>query len=69
MSKNERIPVAVIGVGHLGSRHARVYAELPQADLVGVADLKIDRARKVSEEYGTTAATDYRDLLPKIRAT
>ena len=68
MSKNERIPVAVIGVGHLGSRHARVYAELPQADLVGVADLKIDRARKVSEEYGTTAATDYRDLLPKIRA-
>jgi predicted dehydrogenase len=68
MSKEQRIPVAVIGVGHLGSRHARVYAELPQADLVGVADLKVERAQKVSEEYETMAAADYRDLLPKIRA-
>ena len=39
--------VGVIGVGHLGQHHARVYTELLDARLVGVADrdqLEIGRA-------------------------
>ena len=38
-----RLKVGVIGLGFFGSRHARVYADHPAADLVGVAD--IDPAR------------------------
>jgi predicted dehydrogenase len=68
MSKDQKIPVAVIGVGQLGSRHARVYRDLPQADLVGVADIKIERARSVAETYESTATSDFRDLLTDIRA-
>jgi predicted dehydrogenase len=68
MTNNEPIPVAVIGVGHLGSRHARVYASLPQARLVGVADVLPERARRVADEYRTAAVSDYRPLLPRIRA-
>jgi predicted dehydrogenase len=60
--------VAVIGVGALGSRHARVYAALPQARLVGVADVDPARARKVAEQYGVAATTDYRELLSRARA-
>jgi predicted dehydrogenase len=60
--------VAVIGVGALGSRHARVYAALPQARLVGVADVDPARARKVAEQYGVAATTDYRELLSRVRA-
>ena len=30
-----RIKVGVIGVGHLGQHHARIYATLPEAELVG----------------------------------
>ena len=33
------IKTAVVGVGHLGKEHARIYKELPQADLVGICDL------------------------------
>jgi len=34
----DRLRVAVIGVGAMGAHHVRVYSELPDADLVAVAD-------------------------------
>jgi predicted dehydrogenase len=68
VSPSTRIPVAVIGVGALGSRHARVYHNLPQAELVGVADIELERARAVAEQYGVSATRDYRELLPQVRA-
>ncbi|MBP1776828.1 MAG: hypothetical protein H6Q86_2838, partial [candidate division NC10 bacterium] len=39
------VKVAVIGVGHLGQHHARIYNELPGAELVAVADLSESRRR------------------------
>ena len=33
-----KVRVGVIGVGSLGQHHARIYAELPGVDLVGVYD-------------------------------
>ena len=35
---NEATKVAVVGVGRFGRHHARVYHELPDAELVGVYD-------------------------------
>jgi predicted dehydrogenase len=32
------LKVAVIGVGAMGHNHARVYSEMPDVELVGVAD-------------------------------
>jgi predicted dehydrogenase len=68
VTTNERIPVAVIGVGHLGSRHARIYSSLPQVELIGVADIDEKRAEQVGQSYGTGAVADYRRLIPRIRA-
>jgi predicted dehydrogenase len=68
VSQEGRIPVAVVGVGHLGSRHARVYRDLPRAELVGVADIDPERARSVAQQYGVVAVTDYRELLSRVRA-
>jgi predicted dehydrogenase len=65
---HEAIPVGVIGVGHLGSRHARIYSALPEAELVGVADIVGERAHQVGREYGAEAVTDFRDLFPRIKA-
>jgi len=36
----QRLKVAVVGVGHLGKEHARVYAELPGVELYGVVDMQ-----------------------------
>ena len=58
--------VAVIGVGHLGQHHARVLAALPDVELVGVADARIEQARLVAGRHGTEAFADYRDLIDRV---
>ncbi|WP_330631662.1 Gfo/Idh/MocA family oxidoreductase [Halocatena halophila] len=47
----------VIGVGSMGQNHARVYNELADAELVGIADADQSRAEQISEQYDTTAYT------------
>ena len=39
--------VGVIGVGHLGQHHARLYAALPGSTLVGVVDADANRAQTI----------------------
>ena len=43
----------VVGVGSMGQNHARVYRELPEAELVGVADAEPARAATVANEFDT----------------
>lgn len=47
------VDVGVYGVGSMGSHHARAYAELPDARLVGIHDLDERQAREVARSHGT----------------
>src|SRR6056297_347984 len=49
------LPVGVIGVGSMGQHHARIYNELPQAELVGVFDADDERAAEIADKHGTEA--------------
>ncbi len=60
--------VAVVGVGHLGRIHARIYAEHPGADLVAVVDTDPERARQVAEETGADPATSLDELPADLDA-
>lgn len=53
MSKNDVLQTGVIGVGTMGQHHARVYDELRDCELVGVADADKERAREIADEYDT----------------
>jgi len=55
--------VGVVGVGVMGSNHARVLAGLPGIQLVGVADPDQQQARFVAGALGTTAVDDADALL------
>ena len=57
------LKTAVVGVGALGSHHARIYQELADADLVAVVDSNPDRAAEAARKYGCAVCTDYRDLI------
>lgn len=59
--------VAVIGVGSMGKNHARVYNELPEAELVGVSDANPAVAQTIGAQFGTAAFTDYRELLAQVK--
>ena len=65
---NSRLPVGVIGVGVLGWHHARHLAAMPGVDLVGVYDIRPERARHVAEALGTRACHSREELLSRSRA-
>jgi predicted dehydrogenase len=54
----EDIKVGVVGVGHLGVHHARVYTEILGARLVGVVDIDDERAQGIAENLGVPAYAD-----------
>lgn len=60
--------VGVIGVGHLGQHHARIYASLPGAKLVGVTDLDRGRAGLIAERHGVAVYSNAAALLRDVEA-
>jgi predicted dehydrogenase len=62
----ERLRLAVVGVGHLGQHHARILAAMPDVELVGVADIKPDRARAIAATYATTPYADGAALVGRV---
>ena len=62
------VPVAVVGTGHMGRHHARVYQELPGADLVGIVDIDADRAAEIARRHDTTAYSSIEPLVGKVEA-
>ncbi|MDR1885993.1 MAG: Gfo/Idh/MocA family oxidoreductase, partial [Synergistaceae bacterium] len=61
------VRVGVVGVGHLGVHHARVYTEILGANLVGVVDVDENRVQDVAENLGVPAYTDLEDFLDETR--
>ena len=65
--------VAIIGTGHWGENHARIYKELwldGVVDTVKICDLNEARISKVNSTLGIESTTDYRQILndPMIQA-
>lgn len=63
-----KVKVGIVGVGHLGSIHAKVYSKLNNVDLVGVCDCNIERALEIGKKYHTNSYADYEELFDKVDA-
>lgn len=67
----DKIRIGVIGAGHLGSLHAKVYSSIEKKggiSLIGVCDVRKEAAKKTAKKYNTAYFTDYHDMLDKIDA-
>lgn len=68
----ERVNIAVIGTGRMGSVHARNLAwQIPQANLVALCDIRLEVAQALANELGVQRVVrDYHTLLadPDIHA-
>lgn len=60
--------VGVIGTGHMGQYHVNVYSELPNAKLVGIADVSKERVDVVAKRFKTKGYTDYKKLIGQVDA-
>jgi predicted dehydrogenase len=63
-----RVKVAVLGVGHLGQHHARIYAEHPNAELVAVVDTDERRGREIAKKHKTRWVSHYHEIIDEIQA-
>jgi len=64
----EKIRVGVVGAGHLGSIHAKVYSRLDNIKLAGVCDCNLERAIEIGKKYHANSYADYEDLFDKVDA-
>lgn len=64
----EKINIGVIGVGHLGEKHAQTLAKISRANLVGVCDINKTKGQEVSRNLNTPYFQDYQDLLSQAEA-
>jgi predicted dehydrogenase len=62
------VPVGVVGVGAWGEKHARVYASIPEATLVGVHDPDAGRAGETAARHGCKAFPTLESLLDACEA-
>jgi len=62
------IEVGVIGTGYLGQHHARIYSEIPDAQLVAVVDIDEEKAKNLADKYNCKAYSDYRKVISKVDA-
>jgi len=60
---DRKLKVGLIGLGNMGSGHARDLTAMENVELVGVCDLVKEKADKFAASCGSTAYYDYRDLF------
>lgn len=65
---NNKIRVAVVGVGHLGKYHARIYSDMQGVELVAVMDIDADRAHEVAHDCDSQAFTEIVNLPQVVDA-
>ncbi len=58
----------MVGVGHLGSKHARIYQELENCSLAGICDIDKTRLNEASSTLNIPGFSDYRELFDKVDA-
>lgn len=60
--------IGVVGVGYLGSYHARKYAAMTDVNLVGLADIESRQVESLAVELNVRPFLDYRDMLGQVDA-
>jgi predicted dehydrogenase len=64
----KKLRVGVVGVGHIGSNHARIYAELAHAEFVAVFDIEPARAAEIEAKYKAKAAGSLNEFAETVDA-
>ena len=64
----QKIRTGVVGLGAIGANHARIMAELPNAEFAAVYDERAEHARELADKYGATAVDSLDELIEMVDA-
>jgi len=59
----QRLKVGVIGLGQMGTHHARIYQKIPLVELAAICEFDDARREKAKAEFNCKAYKDYHELL------
>ena len=64
-----KLKIAIIGIGHLGALHLKVFNELKsQAEIVAVCDINKRRTARLASHYSVALTDNYKSLVGKVDA-
>ncbi len=63
----KKLRTCVVGCGCISTMHLTPIAAMPEVQLVGVCDVKKDRAEKMATKYNVSAYTDYQRMLLELK--
>ena len=61
--RNGKVGIGIVGAGNIAALHARVIKDLPQAELIGIYDVKKSAAEAMAANFGCQAFSDYSEFL------
>jgi predicted dehydrogenase len=64
----KKLRVGVVGVGHIGGNHARLYSEIDSADFTAIYDVDLARANAVAKKFRATVANSLEEFADLIDA-
>ena len=64
----DQVRVGIIGVGYLGTQHARILSYLEEAELKGVADVDFKKAVEIGNRHGVAYYQNYEEMMDEIDA-
>jgi predicted dehydrogenase len=64
----KKLRIGVVGAGHIGKNHARLYAGLSDAQFAAILDTDQARARQLADEFGVIAAGSLEEFAAAVDA-
>ncbi len=64
----EKLDIGVIGTGHLGKLHTKMFTEISNVNLVGIYDANSDQSKSAAQEFNVNQFENLDELLSKVKA-
>lgn len=64
----EKLKIGVVGTGHLGKLHIKMFKQIENCELVGMYDNNPHQAEAAAKEFGVDSYSDMNELLNKVTA-
>jgi predicted dehydrogenase len=64
----KKLNIGVVGTGHLGKLHTKMFKEIENCNLVGINDSNIEQAKVVGKEFDVNVFESISDLLNQVEA-